>query len=72
MQPLKSGRWTAEAAYQLARLLLTELAIPWDLDELATSLVERGFGSSVAPAAQPISADLTDAQKFRRVVDQVC
>lgn len=58
--------------YQLARLLLTELKIPWDADALATSLVARGFGSSVAPAAQPISADLTDAQKLQRVVDQVC
>jgi KAP-like P-loop domain-containing protein len=58
--------------YQLARLLLNTLRIEWAPDTLANSLAAKSFGAAAAPAVQPVSADLSDAEKLQRVVDQVC
>ena len=58
--------------YQLARLLLNTLRIEWDPKMLANSLASRSFRGTSTQTVRPVSANLTDAEKLQRVVDQVC
>jgi hypothetical protein len=58
--------------YQLARLLLQRLSIPWDANALAKALVERALRFEVGATVQPITRDASDEEKLIRVVEQVC
>jgi KAP family P-loop domain len=58
--------------YQLARLLLNTLKIEWDPETLANLLASKSFRTKAVPTVQPVSANLSDAEKLQRVVDQVC
>lgn len=57
--------------YQLARLLLKALKTDWEPIVLARLLAQRAFGTQTTALA-PISVNLPDEEKLRRVVDQVC
>ena len=56
--------------YQLARLLLNALKIPWDSATLANSLASRAFDDAAA-AAVPLPPTSIETDKLQRVVDQV-
>jgi hypothetical protein len=51
---------------------MTPASMDWVPETLANSLATKSFGVAAAPTAQPVSADLSDAEKLQRVVDQVC
>lgn len=57
--------------YQLARLLLDELGIPWIPEELSEALVTRVFAHATSRSMDPILTGLSNAEKLKRVVDQV-
>jgi DNA repair exonuclease SbcCD ATPase subunit len=57
--------------YQLARLLLDQLQLVWDVRRVVNGLASRSLAVHTHTVARPVTTELSNGEKVERIIEQV-